>query len=76
MPPAAPAHHAVPLDVLDGARETREAVRRVVGDLVRNLLLAAREQRHLVALLHQLAGQVQADEAGAAWGGRYITEGS
>jgi len=44
-----------------------EALRRVVGDLGRDLLLAAREEGHVVPLLHQLPRQVQANEAGATW---------
>jgi hypothetical protein len=39
----------------------------VIRDAVRHWLLAARQQRHFVALVDQHAGQVYADEAGATW---------
>lgn len=42
----------------------------VIGDAIGHRLLAAGQKRHLVAGIDQLAGQVHANEAGAAWGRR------
>lgn len=59
------AHHPVTLDVLDLGFKLLEAGRGVIRDLISNLLLASCIQGHLMALLNQLACQVQTNESGA-----------
>ena len=60
------AHHPVPLYVLDVALEVGEGVGGIVGDLRDDVLLAAGKKGDIMALLHQLSGEVEADESRAA----------
>jgi hypothetical protein len=58
--------HAVALDVLDRGLERGVVAVGLSRELRRDGLLAAGEERDLVPLLHELAREVDADEAGAA----------